>query len=305
MSHEVSDSRSHPDNQIETAVRAIGRGKVRRKVFDAIYHHKAKVKTVGEIAQKTRLSRMRVLQEGRHLVSKGVVRQTRKDNDTAYEKIDFYHAHKRRILALVDDPKKLTAMVDKRRPKVIVNLPKSVAIPSAGAKVKRVYIDDFASFSKVKKVKGADSLPDTVSEDQFKGGVQRIIGEPGQFKDWGGEKSDLYTSRIRLNGKRLSAAFAFKGPGLKSKLVLGKMGTNGDQLPRLLQEEADVFFVQHWREIDPSVIDTMRNLAVAKSVTTGKPLWFGTIDGKDSHRLFLAYPTEFAAAAKKRKRRGK
>lgn len=213
MTNEVADSRSHPENQIETAVRAIGRSAVRRMVFEAIYHHKAKVKTVGEIAKKTRLSRMRVLQEGRHLHSKGVVTQTRKDNDTAYAKIDFYHAHKRRILALVSDPKKLTAMVDKRRPKVIVNLPKSVAIPSAGAKVKRVYIDDFAAFAKVKKGKGADSLPTEVSEDQFKSGVQAIIGEPGQFKDWGGERSDLYTTRLHLKGKRLSAASPSRGRG--------------------------------------------------------------------------------------------
>jgi hypothetical protein len=303
MTNEVADSRSHPENQIETAVRAIGRSTARRKVFEAIYHHKAKVKTVGEIAKKTRLSRMRVLQEGRHLHSKGVVMQTRRDSDTAYAKIDFYHAHKRRILALVSDPKKLTAMVDKRRPKVIVNLPKSVAIPSAGAKVKRVYIDDFAAFAKAKKVKGADSLPPEVSEDQFKSGVQAIIDEPGQFKDWGGERSDLYTTRLHFKGKRLSAAFAFKGPGLKGKLVLGKMGKNGDQLPRLLQEEADVFFVQHWREIDPLVIKTMRNLVVAKSVTTGKPLWFGTIDGKDSHRLYLAYPAEFTSKTAKKKRK--
>lgn len=307
MTNEVADSRSHPENQIETAVRAIGQSVVRRAVFEAIYYHKAKVKTVDKIAEKTGLPRMRVLQEGRHLQSKGVVIQTRKDNDTAYAKIDFYHAHKRRILALVSDPKKLTAMVDKRRPKVVVNLPKSVAIPSAGAKVNRVYIDDFAAFAKVKKVKGADSLPSEVSEHQFKSGVQAIIGEPGQFKDWGGERSDLYTTRLHLKGRRLSAAFAFKGPGLKGKLVLGKMGKNGDQLPRLLQEEADVFFVQHWREIDPLVIETMRNLVVAKSVTTGKPLWFGTIDGKDSHRLYLAYPAEFApkVAKKKRKTRGK
>lgn len=305
MTNEFADSRSHPENQIETAVRAIGRSAVRRKVFEAIYHHKAKVKTVGEIAEKTQLSRMRVLQEGRHLHSKGVVTQTRRDNDTGYAKIDFYHAHKRRILALVSDPRKLTAMADNRRPKVIVNLPKSVAIPSAGAKVKRVYIDDFASFSKVKKVKGADSLPPEVSEDQFKRGVQAIVGEPGEFKDWGGERSDLYTTRLRLNGKRLSAAFAFKGPGLKGKLVLGRMGKNGDQLPRLLQEAADVFFVQHWREIDPLVVETMRNLVVAKSVTTGKPLWFGTIDGKDSHRLYLAYPAEFTPKVAKKKRKGR
>jgi hypothetical protein len=71
------------------------------------------------------------------------------------------------------------------------------------------------------------------------------------------------------------------------------MGKNGDQAQRLFQEEADVFFVQHWREIDPSVIDLMRSLAVAKAVTTGKRVWYGVIDGKDSQRLCLAYSAHF------------
>ncbi len=41
---------------------------------------------------------MRVLQAGRRLYQKGIVRQTKKDGDTAYEKIDFFHVHKREIL---------------------------------------------------------------------------------------------------------------------------------------------------------------------------------------------------------------
>lgn len=132
-----------------------------------------------------------------------------------------------------------------------------------------------------------------MSEKQFKRGVQSIIGEPGKFKDWGGEKSDLYTTRLRMNGKRLGAAFAFKGPGEKRKLVPGRMGKNGDQAQRLFQEEADVFLVQHWREIDSSVIELMRSLAVAKSVTTGKRIWYGVIDGTDSQRICSAYSAQF------------
>jgi hypothetical protein len=142
-------------------------------------------------------------------------------------------------------------------------------------------------------MKGAASLPKTMTENEFKHGIQAIVGEPGEFKDWGGEKSDLYSTRLRMNGKRLAAAFAFKGPGEKGKLVPGRMGKNGDQAQRLFQEDADVFIVQHWREIDPSVIDLLRNLAIAKSVTTGKRIWYGTIDGNDSERLRIAYPKKF------------
>lgn len=264
---EVSDSLSNTEEQIERAAKTIGRGK-RRAVFEAIYHHKSKIKTVEIIAKKTRLTRMRVLQEGRHLVQKGIVRQAKKAGDTAYETIDFFQAHKKQILRYAANPKGLAKLPTKR--KVTVVLPRSVTISSAGAHVNRITVDDIKSFGKVKKRKIAGSLPASMSEKQFKDGVQSIIGEPGKFKDWGGEKGDLYTTRLRIATKRLAAAFAFKGPGEKRKLVPGRMGKNGDQAQRLFQEEADVFLVQHWREIDSSVIELMRSLAVAKSVTTGK-----------------------------------
>ncbi len=287
---EVSDSLSNAEEQIERAAKTIGKGK-RREVFEAIYKHKSKIKTVAAIAEKTNLTRMRVLQEGRHLAQRGIVRQAKKDDDTAYEKIDFFQAHKKQILRFAANPKTLAKIPTKR--KVTVALPKSVTISSAGARVNRITVDDIGSFQKVKKVKIAGSLPASMTEKQFKDGVQSILGEPGEFKDWGGEKGDLYTTRLRIGGKRMAAAFAFKGPGEKGKLVPGRMGKNGDQAQRLFQEEAEVFLVQHWREIDPSVIELMRSLAVAKSVTTGKRIWYGVIDGTDSQRVCSAYPGHF------------
>lgn len=289
---EVSDPLSNHEEQIERAAKAVGRGAVRRAVFDAIYHHKSKVKSVGEIAKKTGLTRMRVLQNGRHLARKGIVRQTKKDGDTAYEKIDVFHAHKREILDYGAHPKKLARLATKRRP--AVTLPTAVTIPSAAARVSRLTIDSVQSFAKVRKVKADGYLPESLSEKQFKRGVQKIIGEPGDFKDWGGETSDLYTTRLKMKkGQRVAAAFAFKGPGLKSKLVVGNMGKNGDQLFRLFHEDADVFFIQHWREIDPALVKYARDIAVAKSATTGRPIAYGVIDGQDSHRLYRAYSKQF------------
>ncbi len=296
---EVSDSRSNGPEQIEEAAKAIGIGD-KRKVFEAIYFHKAKVKTVAHIAKATRLTRMRVLQAGRHLHTKGIVRQTRKDDDTAYEKIDFIHGHKKKILGLAGNKKKIAAFPTKRKISTAA-LPKTIAIPTAAAKIKRVTIDDFQSFSKVKKIRKPATLSADISEDQFKQGVQRIIGELAKFKDWGGETSDLYSGRIRMKGKRYAVAFAFKGPGLKAKLVQGKMGKNGDQAARLFQEDADVFFVQHWREIDASVVSLMQALAVARSVATGNTIYYGIIDGQDSERLRAAYPDKFVSKAKRPK----
>jgi hypothetical protein len=109
----------------------------------------------------------------------------------------------------------------------------------------------------------------------------------------GAETSDLYSTRLRVKNKRRAAAFGFKGPGQRGALVPGRMGKNGDQLQRLFQEDADVFIVQHWREIKPSVIELMRSLAIAKSVMSGNEIWYGVVDGQDSERLRVAYANKF------------
>jgi hypothetical protein len=288
---EVSDSLSNVNEQIDAAARAIGRSRIRRKVFEAIYHHKKKIKTASELVKSTGLRRIRVLQEAGYLSRKGITHQHKQDGEIGYEKIDFIHAHKKSILAHAGNNEKLAKLPTKR--KAVVIHTKSVTIPASRGVAKRISIDDVASFSKVKRIRAVDFMPSSISETQFKRGVQKIVGEKGEFKDWGGEKSDLYTTRIYVGAKRLAAAFAFKGPGLKTKLVPGRMGKNGDQAQRLFQEEADVFLVQHWREIDPTVITLMQSLAVAKSVMTGRKILFGIIDGIDSERLRLAYPNQF------------
>ena len=300
---EVSDSLSNANEQIESVAKAIGRSKERRQVFEAVYHHKSPVKTVEEIHKRTGLSRMRVLQAGRHLALKGAVNQLKKDGDTAYQKIDFIHGRKKEILRYAGSPAKLAKLPTKRRGVTV--LPKYVRVPSNGAQVARITVDDIESFSNVKKVRSRQSLSDTVSEEEVKHAVQAILGEPGDFKDWGGEDSDLYSGRLRMNGKRHVAAFAFKGPGERGALVPGRMGKNGDQMTRMFRQDADVFLVQHWREIKPSVAELMRSLAVAKSVSSGKLIRYGVIDGVDTERLRRAYPNKFGAKRSKAAKRAK
>ena len=180
---EVSDSTSNVPEQIEHAALTIGRSSARLQVFSAIYHHKSKIKTVGQIAQRTSLPRMRVLQEGRYLHQKGLVRQTKKDGETAYEKIDFFHVHKAKILSYVARPAKLKQLPTRRRPSGSV--PKFIRLPSAGAKVSRITIDDIASFSAVRKIGPSGMLPANISENVFKRGVQSIIGETGVLQRLG------------------------------------------------------------------------------------------------------------------------
>jgi hypothetical protein len=97
-----------------------------------------------------------------------------KDSDTAYKKIDFFHSHKPQILRLASSPKKLAALPTKR--KVLVTLPRKVAIPSTGAKANRITIDDVDSFNKVKRIRFAGSLPASMSEAQFKHGIRNCLG---------------------------------------------------------------------------------------------------------------------------------
>lgn len=287
----VSDSVSNANEQIEHAARAIGRSKLRRRVFEAIYTGKKREKTADEIARRLGLGCNQVLNAGKSLVNKHVVEQAGGYGHTSYRKIDFFHAHKRQILALAGNPKKLAAFPTKRN--VSVAGPATITIPSRGAKAKQITVDDIESFREARRIRGDSQLPLTVSEGDFKRGIQRILGEPGTFTDWGGEKNDLLTTRLRLEGKRRCAAFAFKGPGTKGTLTPKKMGKNADQIQRLFQSSADVFIVQYWREIDQSVLDQMRPLAIAKSVITGRPVWYGVIDGNDSHRIHAAYHGKF------------
>jgi hypothetical protein len=289
---QVRDHLSNTPEHIEELARALGKGQ-RLAVFKAIYRGKRRVKTVGELMKATGLSHVRVLQLAGELADRGFVEQEKIDGETAYRTIRFFQVNKRKVLQSNGNPKALEKLATKRRMKLTVRLPRTVRLSTKGANVARLTIDDIDTFAAVRDVPHGASMPKSVSEDEFKGGIQAVIGQVGDFKDWPGENSDLYTSRLKVDGKRVTAAFAFKGPGQPGKLTPGRMGKNGDQAQRMFQLDADVFVAQHWREIEPSVVETMRIYAVAKSIATGKLIRYVVIDGQDSERLRQAYPKKF------------
>jgi hypothetical protein len=297
---EVSDSLSNAEEQIERAARVVGRG-ARRKVFEAIYHHKARIKSASEVKKRTKLGRIRVLQEGRHLVRHGIAKSAKKKNETAYEMIDFFHSHKKRILNFAADPKELKKLPTKRRPAVTVKVSGGRSGNGGRPSAKKISIDDIDSFKAVKKVKPDGYLPVTISETTFKRGIERILGEAGNWKDWGGELFDLASMRVVFRGKRIPTVMAFKGPGVSGALVPGKMGKNGDQIQRMYLGEGRLFVVQYWGEIKPSVDSLMRSMAIDKSNATGEKIYYAVVDGVDSYRLYRAYQSKFpkARAAKK------
>jgi hypothetical protein len=292
MTISVSDARSNPNDQISHAATVIGRSGHRAAVFRAVYFGKKKIKTVSEIAQDTGLPSKRVLEEGKKLSSNGIVQQTKHKGETAYSKDVFYGAQKGKILSLVEDPKKLKNYPTKTRPRSIGNGIEVIRLKSQSFQVSQITVDDIDSFSKVNKV-APEIKPVAMLEKRFKEGVMRVLGEKGNFQDWGGEKNDLCTTRFRFQGKRRAVAFAFKGKGLKKKLTPALMGKNGDQIQRLFQTPAEIFLLQYWLQIEDSVLEQMQMAAKVRSYSDGRRIYYGVIDGQDSARLITAYPKQF------------
>jgi hypothetical protein len=289
----VSDARSNPADQIAHAVEVLGRAKQRIAVFKSVYAGKKRVKTVNEIAAATGLNRIRVLQEGRRLADNQIVKQISAAGMTAYEKDPFYSAQKKKILRLVQDPVAFANFPTKTRPRV--SLPKTVTIriPRSQIRVRYITVDDIDSFFRVRAVRVEPGDYTAIPEARFKAGVATILGESGRFRDWGGERNDLYTNRVRISGRRYPAAFAFKGPGTKGILTPGRMGKNGDQIQRLFKTAASVFVVQYWGQVAESVTEQLEEFAKAKSAVEESTVFFGVVDGDDSNRLLKAYPEAF------------
>jgi hypothetical protein len=294
MTVPVSDARSNANDQLARAAEVLKTSTQRFAVFEAVYGGKPKVKSVDDIAQKTGLSRKRVLTHGLKLASNGIVTQTSKNGQTAYEKDPFYAGNRSMVESLVRNPAKLAALPTKTHPQPRVPGSITIYVPKAFFDVERLTVDDIDSFKKVEGTKIAKYAAKPLTERAFKEGMQALVREPGTFKDWGGEKNDLWTTRVTFSGRRRTTAMAFKGKGMKGKLTPGKMGKNGDQIQRLYQTSADLYLLQYWAEIDQSVFELMNMLAIASSASNGgKKVYYLVMDGLDSQRLIHAYPKFF------------
>jgi hypothetical protein len=293
---EVTDSRSNAQDQIAHAARVIGGSKLRHSVFLEVMRGKRATKSVGEISVQTGYSRKQILNTGKFLADQQLVTQTRKGKDTAYQKVPFLSRNRSKIVSLATHPEKLARFPTKTNPGVGSVL--KISVRSALVKTKPITVDDIDNFRKVRRIKtGQGSIP--MLEREFKDGVAGVLGEPATFKDWGGEKGDLYTTRFLMKGKRLAAAFGFKGRGKTGRLTPAGLGKNGDQIQRLFTMDAEVFIIQYWDHIDESVLTQMGVFATAKSYTTGNKIYYGVIDGTDSSRLIAAYPSAFKSGGTK------
>jgi hypothetical protein len=289
----VSDFLSNLSDQVVNAAKLMHRSAHRQKVFETIYKGQKQQKSVQEIMKATGLSQIRVLDEGKKLGP--LVEKIRK----GFRKRKDLAPHYKRILAYARDPKKAAKVPTKVSPRVS-GAASSVRIKFSPAAAKAIQItideiDAFAGSKRPAKKFGA------VREEIIKKAFAEIIGEGGKFKDWGGEKSDLYTNRLKVKGTRRATAIAFKGRGTSGKLVPAKMGKNGDQIGRLFDEPADVFLIVYCGQIDSSVVSQLHAFAIAKRALSGQRAYFGVIDADDLGQIAARYPSAFKPA----KRRGR
>lgn len=283
----VTDLLSNFNDQKVTAANLLGRSKNRRAIFKAVYRGKKQIKTIKEIMKETGLSQTHVLKEGGKMA--GLLFEK---VSNGYKKKKDFAPRYQEIINLSVNKKKLKNIPTKTSPQINSNgLKVNFAFPSSAQRAKGVSIDDIKSFS---KVIGVISNIDTNNfrEEKIKEGFKKIIREKGSFKDWGGEKSDLYTTKVYLKNTRIATAIAFKGRGTKGKLVPSKMGKSGDQIERLFSEPAQLFLVVYNGQIESSIISQMQAFAIGKAIS-GKIIYYGVIDGDDLSRLASAYPDYF------------
>jgi hypothetical protein len=286
----VSDFLSNVNDQLAAAARILGRSKHRQAVFETIYRGQKQIKTIQEIMAKTHLSQTHVLKEGGKMAGLLVEKVP-----GGYRKKNEFATRYKTILAMARDKKKLDSLPTKTAPKLSVGGRITVSFPRLGQNAKLISIDEIESFSPVRTQDPPSKIGKPLREKKLKNAFAKIIGEKGSFKDWGGEKSDLYTTKLRWKGRKVAAAIAFKGKATKGKLVPKKMGTNGDQINRLFQEPAQIFLVVYWGQIESSIISQMQAFAIGNALKGGK-VYYGVVDGSDLARLAAAYPDHFSAA---------
>ncbi|MGD9694900.1 MAG: hypothetical protein AB7V42_04475 [Thermoleophilia bacterium] len=128
-----------------------------------------------------------------------------------------------------------------------------------------------------------------VSEAAVKRCILHILGETEISRDWGGERDDIFSARVRVDGRLLAGSFALKGPGTRGPLTPRKLGKQGDQIGRLVTQPADLFVVQYIGPVASSVREQLGH-AIRSLRSQGNPAAVGSVwDGIDTARLLTAY----------------
>lgn len=158
-----------------------------------------------------------------------------------------------------------------------------------------IRVDEIESFLGVRAVSAVDVRDCfgengllALSEETVKTAFLEILGEPFEFKDWGGERSDVFTTHVIWRGRRAATAFLLKGPSVGSVLFPSGLGKRADQDLRLFTEPAELFILQFNGKIDSSVVKKIL-LLLEHEHRSGNPVSACIIDGVDTARVLRAY----------------
>lgn len=168
--------------------------------------------------------------------------------------------------------------------------PLRVEITADASEVRAENTDSFERIKAIRRPKKKQfEILRSLPESDVKAAFAEILEEESVPKDWGGERSDLFTSQLSIEGLRRSAAFLFKGPAggslFRPMNISSHFGKRGDQIVRLASEPADVLIVQHCHMIPAAV----RSLLQAIANQIGRQRQYCLIDGPDTYRILKAY----------------
>jgi hypothetical protein len=156
-----------------------------------------------------------------------------------------------------------------------------------------VTIDDIDSFALVRDVDpdnvAAFARPLIINERVVKHCIHHVIADPYIDDDWAGERSDIASRQLVLDGQRRLAAFLLKGRSVTGPLYGSELGTRGDQITRLLEQRAQLSVIQHVHEIPNETVDQLRYGLISLRAQRIVPGAVGSVwDGVDTARLLLA-----------------
>jgi len=147
-------------------------------------------------------------------------------------------------------------------------------------------IDQLAKLAEVELASAEEwmAVMRALPESEVKAKIASLLGEPVK-KDWGGERNDLYSGNVSVQGRRRTAAFLLKGPTNFREMTLDMCGKRADQILRLVQSGADISIVQHSHQVGEAVRETLRELVVKP----GRSRKYCVMDGQTTYRMLKAY----------------
>jgi hypothetical protein len=151
-------------------------------------------------------------------------------------------------------------------------------------------IDSFAQITNVSaQGVAAFSQPLLLKEKVVKQLLLSILGHTDADVDWGGERSDGFTTNVLLGGERIATSFVLKGPSQRGELTPKRYGANGDQIQRSFTQPASLHIIQANARLAPSITELTEGL-VYHARAHGRPHAAASIwDGIDTARILVAY----------------